>query len=79
MAMGHVPGDGGDEGVAERCVLGNPICRENPGRRQVERQYPVGEGGQNVLVEPSTQDGSLVGVGSLFGDHSALDLRDGEC
>lgn len=71
--------DGGDEGVIEGCVLGNPIGREDPGRRQVERQHPVGKGGQDILLEPATQDGSLLGVSSLLDDHSALDLRDGEC
>ena len=46
--------DGGDEGVVERRVLGDPTGREKSGGRQVERQHPAGERGQDVLLEPAT-------------------------
>lgn len=44
---------------------------------QVEGQHPTGENGQDPFLEPPAQDYSLVRVGSLLGDHAALNLRDG--
>lgn len=72
-------GNGGDEGVVERCMLGNPVGRENPRRRQVEGQNPVGERGQDVLGEAAAQDRLLPSVRSLLGDQSSFDLGDGGC
>ena len=74
-----VYGERGIEGVVERCVLGDPVGREDSGRRQVEREHPVGKRRQNVLVEPATQDRSLLSVGAFPGNDSPLDFRDGEC
>lgn len=45
-------GDGGDEGVIEGGLLGNPVCREDPRGRQIEREDPVGERRQDLPVEP---------------------------
>jgi hypothetical protein len=67
-----------DECVVEWRMIWYPVAGKDPGGRKIERQDPICEGGQDLTVEPSTQDRALSGVGSLLGDDAPFDLADGE-
>jgi hypothetical protein len=85
----EIPGVPGDDGQAtcqrgardEPIVLGRFVWyvqrRDAAGGREIEWQDAVGEAGEDIVFEPSGQDASLAGVGSLFPQDPGLDLDDG--